>query len=206
MVHLAALADIVPSIQQPEKYFRANVAGTLNLLEILRKTKVKKFIYAASSSCYGFPKKFPTKEDSEISPQYPYALTKFMGEQLVEHWSRLYNIPCTSLRFFNVYGPKARTSSNYAAVLGVFLAQIIAKKPLTVVGNGEQTRDFTYVSDVCLAYSGLFRLIRTYSGLFGLIRGVSFFLLGLFGLIHGYYDEIKLPWLSIQQVGACIKQ
>ena len=151
VVHLAALADIVPSIQHPQKYFNANVTSTLNLLEILRKTSVKKLVYAASSSCYGIPKEFPTSEGAEISPQYPYALTKFMGEQLVQHWSQLYNIPCTSLRFFNVYGPKARTTSNYGAVLGVFLAQKIAKKPLTIVGNGEQTRDFTYVLDVCSA-------------------------------------------------------
>ena len=79
---------------------------------------------------------------------YPYALTKMMGEQIVEHWSAVYKIPAISLRLFNVYGPRARTSGTYGAVLGVFLAQKLAGKPLTIVGDGKQTRDFTYVSDV----------------------------------------------------------
>jgi len=151
VVHLAALADIVPSIQSPGKYYQANVTGTLNILEGLKGKKAKKLIYAASSSCYGIPKFFPTNEVSKISPQYPYALTKNMGEQLVEHWSKIYQIPSISLRLFNVYGPKARTSGTYGAVLGVFLAQKLAKKPLTIVGGGEQTRDFTFVSDVVSA-------------------------------------------------------
>lgn len=151
VIHLGALADIVPSIKEPARYFASNVTGTLNLIEGLRDTKVRKIIYAASSSCYGIPKIFPTNEDTLTSPQYPYALTKLMGEQLVEHWSKLYRIPAVSLRFFNVYGPRARTSGTYGAVLGVFIAQNIAKKPLTIVGDGNQTRDFTYISDVISA-------------------------------------------------------
>ena len=148
VVHLAALADIVPSIKEPERYFAANVIGTLNLIEGLRDTKIRKMIYAASSSCYGIPKSFPTCESSDMSPLYPYALTKLMGEQLVEHWANFYRLPDITLRFFNVYGPRARTSGTYGAVLGVFLAQKLANKPLTIVGDGRQTRDFTYVSDV----------------------------------------------------------
>ena len=151
MVHLAALADIVPSIQLPVKYYQSNVTGTLNLLEGLRNSKLRKIVYAASSSCYGLPESYPTNENAKISPMYPYALTKYMGEQLVEHWSKVYGLPSIALRLFNVYGPRARTSGTYGAVLGVFLAQKLAKKPLTIVGTGEQTRDFTYVSDVVLA-------------------------------------------------------
>ena len=151
VIHLAALADIVPSIQDPESYFKSNVTGTLNVLEAARGKKLKKFIYSASSSCYGIPKYYPTNEKAEISPQYPYALTKKMGEELVKHWSDVYGVPSISLRFFNVYGPKARTSGTYGAVLGVFLAQRYSKKPLTIVGDGNQTRDFTYVSDVVSA-------------------------------------------------------
>ena len=146
--HLAALADIVPSIQNPQKYFNANVSGTLNLLKACRVNKISKLIYAASSSCYGIPSIYPTPEEASINPQYPYALTKRMGEELVMHWSQVYNIPAISLRFFNVYGPRSRTSGTYGAVFGVFLAQKLAKKPLTVVGDGTQTRDFTFVSDV----------------------------------------------------------
>lgn len=146
--HLAALADIVPSIQNPKAYFESNVMGTFNVLTCCRKYKIKKIIYSASSSCYGVPKKYPTSEKEKIDPQYPYALTKRMGEELVMHWSKLYNLNAVSLRFFNVYGTRSRTSGTYGAMFGVFLAQKIANKPFTIVGDGNQTRDFTYVSDV----------------------------------------------------------
>jgi UDP-glucose 4-epimerase len=146
--HLAARADIVPSIQEPEAYFRANVDGTFNVLEAARARGVSRFVYAASSSCYGIPAQYPTPETAPADPRYPYALTKYLGEQLVMHWASVYRLPAVSLRFFNVYGPRARTSGSYGAVFGVFLAQMMAGEPLTVVGDGEQTRDFTYVSDV----------------------------------------------------------
>lgn len=146
--HLAALADIVPSIQCPDLYFSSNVTGTLNVLEAAKNKGIQKFLYAASSSCYGIPKIYPTPETSEMLPEYPYALTKLMGEELVFHWEKIYKIPAISLRFFNVYGPRSRTSGTYGAVFGVFLAQKLANKPFTVVGDGEQSRDFTYVSDV----------------------------------------------------------
>ena len=150
--HLGALADIVPSIQRPADYFQANVDGTFNVLEAAKNAGVKRFVYAASSSCYGIPEKYPTSEAAEISPQYPYALTKRLGEELVMHWAQLYNLPAIALRLFNVYGPRSRTSGTYGAVLGVFLAQKLANKPFTVVGDGTQTRDFTYVTDVANAF------------------------------------------------------
>ena len=150
--HLGALADIVPSIQRPADYFQANVDGTFNVLEAAKNAGVKRFVYAASSSCYGIPDKYPTSEDADISPQYPYALTKRLGEELVMHWAQLYNLPAIALRLFNVYGPRSRTSGTYGAVLGVFLAQKLANKPFTVVGDGSQTRDFTYVTDVANAF------------------------------------------------------
>jgi len=90
---------------------------------------------------------YPTPESTAADPRYPYALTKYLGEQLVMHWAGVYKLPCASVRFFNVYGPRARTSGTYGAVFGVFLAQLLAGRPLTIVGDGEQTRDFTYVSD-----------------------------------------------------------
>ena len=150
--HFAALADIVPSIQDPEKYYNSNVNGTLNLLQACRNAKVLKFLYSASSSCYGIPKKYPTTEDEKINTLYPYALTKKMGEDLIIHWSKLYNFPFISLRLFNVYGTRSRTSGTYGAMFGVFLAQKLHGKPFTIVGNGKQTRDFTYVTDVIDAF------------------------------------------------------
>ena len=151
VIHLASLADIVPSIQQPEEYYRSNVDGTFNVLQAAKTAGVKRFVYAASSSCYGIPDNYPTPEHAEIRPQYPYALTKRMGEEMVLHWAQVYNFPAISLRFFNVYGPRSRTSGTYGAVIGVFLAQKLAGKPFTVVGDGKQTRDFTFVTDIVQA-------------------------------------------------------
>jgi UDP-glucose 4-epimerase len=150
--HLGALADIVPSIENPKDYFESNVIGSFNVASFARRKRVKKVLYAASSSAYGIPEKYPTSEDARINPQYPYALTKYLGEEIILHWSRVYKIPTISLRMFNVYGPRARTSGTYGAVFGVFLAQKLAGLPFTVVGDGNQTRDFTYVSDVCRAF------------------------------------------------------
>lgn len=150
--HLAGKADIVPSITQPEEYYNTNVTGTFKTLQWARANNAKKFVYAASSSCYGIPDKYPTPETAEISPQYPYALTKRLGEELVMHWGQVYKLPVISLRLFNVYGPRSRTNGAYGAVMGVFLAQIANDKPVTVVGDGEQTRDFTHVKDVVNAF------------------------------------------------------
>lgn len=149
--HLAALADIVPSVSNPRAYYHANVTGTFSVLEAARLAGVRRFVYAASSSCYGIPDVCPTPETAEMRPQYPYALTKYLGEQLTSHWHLVYGLPTVSLRFFNVYGPRSRTSGTYGAVLGVFLAQKLAGQPFTVVGDGTQTRDFTFVSDVVAA-------------------------------------------------------
>ncbi len=150
--HLAALADIVPSIQAPEAYFRTNVDGTFTVMEAVRTAGVRKVLYAASSSCYGIPDTYPTAETAPIDTRYPYALTKFLGEQLVLHWGAVYGVNVVSLRLFNVYGPRARTAGTYGAVFGVFMAQLLANKPLTVVGDGTQTRDFTFVTDVAGAF------------------------------------------------------
>ncbi|MBD3830482.1 MAG: SDR family oxidoreductase [Arcobacter sp.] len=147
--HFAAMADIVPSINNPLLYHKSNVDGTINILEASKKSKnLKKFVYAASSSCYGIPEVYPTPETSPIKPEYPYAHTKRVGEEYVLHWGQIYKIPVVSMRFFNVYGPRHRTSGTYGAVFGVFLAQLLNNKPLTIVGDGEQTRDFTFVTDV----------------------------------------------------------
>ena len=150
--HMAALADIVPSIQKPWEYYSTNVLGTYNVVECAKEEGIKKLVYAASSSCYGIPDKFPTDEDAKIQPQYPYALTKRLGEETVLHWGQVYDVPVVSLRLFNVYGTRSRTSGTYGAVFGVFLAQKLAGKPFTVVGTGEQTRDFTYVTDIADAF------------------------------------------------------
>ena len=146
--HLAALADIIPSVDHPIKYHKANVDGTVNVLEAARKNGVKKLIYTASSTCYGIPDMFPTPETAPINPEYPYALTKYIGESYVLHWNKLYHLPAVSLRLFNVYGPWSKSGGAYGAVFSVFLAQKFHGKSFTVVGDGTQTRDFCAVSDV----------------------------------------------------------
>ena len=146
--HFAGLADLIPSIKNPNSYFQTNVKGTLNILEASKKVKIKKLIYAASASCYGIPDKYPTDEKSKIDPQYPYALTKLLGEQLVIHWAKVYHMPNVSLRFFNAYGPRSRTTGAYGSVFSIFLAQKLAEKSLTIVGDGKQTRDFIHIFDL----------------------------------------------------------
>ncbi|HTP94194.1 MAG TPA: GDP-mannose 4,6-dehydratase [Xanthobacteraceae bacterium] len=149
--HFAGIGDIVPSIERPTEYMSANVQGTVHMLECAREARVKKFVYAASSSCYGLAKT-PTREDHPIAPQYPYALSKYQGEQAVFHWNKVYRLPVNSIRIFNAYGTRSRTSGAYGAVFGVFLKQKLANKPFTVVGDGTQTRDFLYVTDVVEAF------------------------------------------------------
>jgi len=150
--HFAGIGDIVPSIDRPVDYLSTNVMGTIRVLEAARHSTVRKLVYAASSSCYGIAEELPTTEGAPIRPEYPYALSKYMGEEAVLHWGRVYQLPVNSIRIFNAYGTRSKTSGAYGAVFGVFLAQKLAGKPFTVVGDGTQRRDFLYVTDVARAF------------------------------------------------------
>ncbi len=149
--HFAGIGDIVPSIEQPVEYMSTNVQGTVRVLEAARNAGVSKFVYAASSSCYGLAS-VPTSEGHPLAPQYPYALSKYLGEVTAFHWYTIYRLPVNSIRIFNAYGTRSRTSGAYGAVFGVFLRQKIAGNPFTVVGDGTQRRDFLYVTDVARAF------------------------------------------------------
>ncbi len=149
--HFAGIGDIVPSIEKPIDYMSTNIQGTVHVLECARFSGIEKFVYAASSSCYGLADT-PTREDHPINPQYPYALSKYQGEQAVLHWNRIYGLPVNSIRIFNAYGPRVRTTGAYGAVFGVFFKQKLAGKPFTVVGDGTQKRDFLFVTDVATAF------------------------------------------------------
>ena len=153
VVHFAGIGDLVPSIERPLEYLSVNVQGTANMLECARASgsKFAKFVYAASSSCYGLAD-VPTTEDHPIRPEHPYALSKNLGEQICLHWHQVYALPVNSIRIFNAYGPRSRTSGAYGAVFGVFLRQKLAGRPFTVVGDGTQTRDFIFVTDVSRAF------------------------------------------------------
>ena len=153
VVHFAGIGDIVPSIDRPTEYMSVNVQGTVHMLECARASgsALKKFVYAASSSCYGLAD-VPTTENHPIRPEHPYALSKNLGEQACLHWHKVYGLPVNSIRIFNAYGLRSRTSGAYGAVFGVFLRQKLAGKPFTVVGDGTQRRDFVYVTDVARAF------------------------------------------------------
>ena len=155
--HLAALAQIIPSIKNPKKYFQNNVIGTIKVVEAAKRAKIKKFIYAASSSCYGTPKKFPTSESDKIELSNPYAVTKFIGEEIIMKYASMFKMPNISFRFFNVYGPRLDISGQYSAVMGNFLNQKKNNKPLTIVGDGKQTRDFIHVDDLANAFIKIIR-------------------------------------------------
>tara|TARA_B100000700_G_scaffold293080_1_gene353721 strand:+ start:475 stop:1455 length:981 start_codon:yes stop_codon:yes gene_type:complete len=189
--HLAALSDIVPSIEKPDEYFTTNVDGTFNVLKASHQNKIKRFIYCASGSCYGIPKKIPTSEKSEISPEYPYSLTKRLGEEIVLHFAKIYKLNATSLRLFNVYGPRSRTSGAYGAVFGVFLAQKLSNKPFTVVGDGKQKRDFTYISDVVDALVKVSKLKNLKNKVFNVGSGTAVSVNKIVKLLKG--KKIKIP-------------
>ena len=145
--HFAGIPSIRPSLVDPFPYMQTNVLGTVKMLEAARKAKVKKFVYAASSACYGEADVHPTPETAEVKLQHPYGLSKYQGEQVALHWHHCFGLPVISLRMFDVYGPRADST-----VIGIFLRNMAAGKPITIFGDGNQERDFVHVRDVCRAY------------------------------------------------------
>jgi UDP-glucose 4-epimerase len=152
VLHFAGIGDIVPSIENPIDYMEVNLTGTLNVLEASRFAGVRRFVYAASSSCYGSRPELPTTESCEINNEYPYALSKYLGEQSSFHWMKVYGLSVNSIRIFNAYGLRSKTTGQYGAVFGVFLRQKLAGTAFTVVGDGSQKRDFVFATDVAEAF------------------------------------------------------
>ena len=146
--HLAALARVQPSIENPIPYHDANVTATLNILYAAYKSGVSRLVYSASSSCYGNTQKIPQKESDIISPLSPYGLQKYIGEQYCSLFSEIYKLDTVSLRYFNVYGERMNLDGAYCLVTGIFARQMQEGKPLTITNDGNQRRDFTYVGDV----------------------------------------------------------
>lgn len=151
VVHLAALPRVQFSIDNPTEAHDVNVNGTLSVLEAAKQAKVGRVVFAASSSAYGDQETLPLSEDMKAEPKSPYALHKLIGEEYMRLWNQLFDIETVSLRFFNVYGPHLDPDGPYALVIGRFLKQAVEKTPLTITGDGTQTRDFTHVTDVCRA-------------------------------------------------------
>jgi len=149
--HCAALARVQPSILDPIKYEVNNTLGIMNMLKCSVDMDVRRFVYSASSSAYGSTKKLPSKESDRPNPISPYANQKYYGELCCKMFSKVYNIETVSLRYFNVYGERQNLGGAYATVVGIFLNQLLKKNPLTINGDGNQRRDFTYVGDVVSA-------------------------------------------------------
>lgn len=147
VVHLAALPRVQFSIEYPFEAQRVNVDGTLSVLEAARIAGVKRVVYAASSSAYGDQTEMPLKETFTPQPKSPYGLHKYYGEVMMKLWHDIHKLETVSLRFFNVYGPHLDPEGAYALVIGKFLKQHMEGKPMTITGDGLQTRDFTHVSD-----------------------------------------------------------
>tara|TARA_Y100000310_G_scaffold172151_1_gene172256 strand:- start:158 stop:853 length:696 start_codon:yes stop_codon:yes gene_type:complete len=147
---MACLARVQPSIENPLLYHDKNVNGLVNVLEACRESEVSRLVFSSSSSVYGDVKEedLPTSEDSKLTPMSPYAIHKLIGEQYCKLYSELYGIDTISLRYFNVYGKRQPTEGAYCLVMGVFAQQRLEGKPMTIRGDGEQRRDFTYVGDV----------------------------------------------------------
>lgn len=146
--HLAAIPRVPISIEDPVKTSEVNILGTINVFKAAIDAKVKRIIFASSSSVYGDQDKLPLQEDMIPNPISPYALQKLAGEQFAKLFTSLYKVPIICLRYFNVYGPRVDFNSDYSLVIGKFLKQNSLSKPLTIFGDGEQTRGFCYVDDV----------------------------------------------------------
>lgn len=151
VLHQAAVPSVPRSIEDPMRSHNSNATATLNMLIAARDQKVKKFVYASSSSIYGDNPQLPKKEDFPIMPISPYALTKYAGERYAQIFYKIYGLNTICLRYFNVFGPKQNPNSQYAAVIPKFIIDILGKKKPVIYGNGEQSRDFTFVENVVQA-------------------------------------------------------
>lgn len=151
VLHQAAIPSVQRSIEHPVRSNDSNIKGTLNLLIAARDEKVKKLVYASSSSIYGAVKELPKREDMAIAPLSPYALTKYAGERYCQIFSDIYGLPTVCLRYFNVFGPGQNPDSEYSAVIPKFIKLMLEGKSPVIFGDGEQSRDFTYVDNVVMA-------------------------------------------------------
>jgi UDP-glucose 4-epimerase len=149
--HLAAFVSVPQSMAEPEACFAINVGGTVTLLEAARRAGVRKVVLSSSTAVYGNPDKFPTDEEALLRPVSPYALSKQVNELYARLYTQTFNLPVTALRYFNVYGPRQRPDSDYAAAISIFTRRLVNGEPITIYGDGKQSRDFIFVKDVVRA-------------------------------------------------------
>jgi UDP-glucose 4-epimerase len=178
VVHLAALIDVTASVADPDLTHEVNVTGTLNVLQQATKNNVKKLVFASSTAVYGDDKKLPVKENTPLHPLSPYAASKAAGEAYCQAFTKCYGIQATTLRFFNVYGPK-NENNPYGGVITNFIRKAKHNQTLTVEGDGEQTRDFIHVSDIVKAVMLTLETKELHSEIFNVCTGVPTSINGL---------------------------
>lgn len=194
--HLAAMSRIQPSITDPHLAFDENVMGTINVLEGARLGGAKRIIYSASSSCFGNANEAKLAAGGAVSETdhkdfgSPYSLSKYVGEEMMELWRKLYGLSTVSLRYFNVYGPRHQESGSYATVIAIFRKQLREGQALTVVGDGEQRRDFTFVGDVVRA-NMLAAMNHEAYGVFNIGTGTNYSINEVAKLIGG--ETVNIP-------------
>ncbi len=149
--HHAALVSVPRSVERPEESFESNVTGTFQVLEGARRAGVRRVVFASSSAIYGEDERIPKDESMPPCPASPYAGDKLSGETLLATWSRTYGLSTVALRYFNVYGPRQADDSPYSGVIAIFARRLLAGEPVTIHGDGEQTRDFVFIDDVVRA-------------------------------------------------------
>ena len=202
--HCAARARVQPSIVDPINYEKNNSIALINVLKTCVDVSVRRFIYSASSSVYGPTDKLPSKEDDPINPISPYAAQKYYGEVVCKMFSETYNIETVSLRYFNVYGENQTLGGAYATVIGIFLNQLHNNQPLTINGDGQQRRDFTYVGDVVKANIlasnalkvGKGEVINIGSGINISINDVA----NMIGDVFEYKEALKEPFANLASI------
>lgn len=178
ILHLAAQISVPKSIKNPQETFFINTQGTLNILEFAKKIKAKKVVLSSSAAIYGDKTLPPCKENAAPDCKSPYALSKLQGEEMLKKYNFLYNLPTVVLRYFNVFGPKQNPNSAYAAVIAKFVDCFIKKQPLTIFGDGLQTRDFVFVKDI--ARANIFAALNLNKGeVYNVAAGAHYTLLGL---------------------------
>lgn len=192
VVHLAAVASVQASIDDPAATHQTNFDGTVILLESARLNGIKRFLYAGSAAVYGDTAEIPVSEEATPKPLSPYAVDKLDGEIYLLDCFKKYGLAATSFRFFNVYGPRQDPSSPYSGVISIFVDRLLRKQPVTVFGDGKQTRDFVYVADLADLLTMALRDTRGAGGVFNVGTGKSHSLLELLGHLEklsGYKIE-----------------
>tara|TARA_R110002110_G_scaffold2264_7_gene10302 strand:+ start:5933 stop:6826 length:894 start_codon:yes stop_codon:yes gene_type:complete len=191
--HLAAESRIQPAILNPTYATEVNVVGTCNVLQACREAGVRRVVYSSTSAAYGLTNTPPLSEDMPRDCLNAYSITKCAGEDLVSMYYKLYGLETVNLRYFNVYGPRQPLKGQYAPVIGLFLRQKNAGEPMTIVGDGEQRRDFTYVGDVAMAnyLAATSENSECLGQLFNVGTGTNYSVLELAQMIGGEYIHVE---------------